>query len=69
MASAEVTTRSGRKIKAPIQKYEQNCVMNADKVAKYRKKVNNRLPTLKRVHTYREKKKKTVKKNSKKTKK
>ena len=43
--------------------------MNADKVAKYRKKVNNRLPTLKRVHTYREKKKKTVKKNSKKTKK
>ena len=43
--------------------------MNADKVAKYRKKVSNRLPTLKRVHTYREKKKKSVKKNSKKIKK
>ena len=39
MALREVITRSGRSVKTPIQKYEQNCVMNAEKVAKYKKKV------------------------------
>ena len=56
----EVTTRSGRTVKTPVQKYEQNCVMNANKVAKYTKKIRDCQLNLKRVHTHREKKKKTT---------
>ena len=39
MAPKEVITCSGRSVKIPIQKYEQKCVMNADKVAKYKRTV------------------------------
>ena len=41
MAPKEVIIRSGRSVKIPIQKYEQKCVMNADKVANYKRKVKN----------------------------
>ena len=32
-----IQTKSGRSVKTPVENYTQNCVMNADKVAKYKK--------------------------------
>ena len=57
MVRGEIRTRHGRTIKVPIQKYEQNCVMNASKVAKYKKKVAKNKATKQRVKKHREKKK------------
>ena len=33
-----IQTRSGRSVRHLVEKYTQNCVMNADKVAKYKRK-------------------------------
>lgn len=66
MAKEEVTTRSGRTIKTPVQKYEQNCVMNASKTAKYKKKVARRIPAKERMIKHRGTKKSSTKQKTKK---
>ena len=55
-----IQTRNGRSVKPPVEKYTQNCVMNADKVAKYKKKKKNIIATCQQVKNHRGNK---VKKN------
>ena len=57
MAPAVETTRSGRTIKPPIQKYEQNCVMFSAKTAKYESKVKQKRNALRKIHNHRVEKK------------
>ena len=63
MEGGEVTTRIGRTIKVPVQKYVQKGVMNASKVARYKKKVASRKATKERVNKHREKKKTNTSEN------
>ena len=48
-----IQTRSGRSVKPPVEKYTHNCVMNADKVAKYKKKKKETIATCQRVNNHR----------------
>ena len=50
-----IQTRNGRSVKPPVEKYTQNCVMNADKVAKYKKKEEEKkiISTCQRVTSHR----------------
>ena len=54
MAEGKVIhTKSGRSVKTPVENYTQNCVTNADKVAKYKKKKKETIATCQRVNNHR----------------